>query len=554
VALQLLHVPPTGDGHVVVELRTAARLASERGAPVIAAMLLERALAEPPNAVDRSEILLELGRAKLADGRLADSAKHLTEAHRIADDPRTRARAAAMLSMTMPGPPEDRAHIIEIVRESYDEIAPLDRELALRLHAMLVLEGAPAGDDLPAGDTIAEASFLGTLIFTRMDETARAAEIAELATRGARQAEALLAEGGFALAFTGIVLGLRWAHRLSEAEALLDRAIETAQRRGSRSDFAMAMTLRANVHRTAGRLRDAEADARAALPTELDDRWAFARGIQPLILSLLDQGRVAEATTEMRAAVTEGQPIPDSPPLIPVVLARMALKAGRREYGDALADWQDALRRVERYRRSVNAGWIEDLAVAADVHRALGDSDAARATAAEALKLAERWDTPGAIGQALHAQARVGAVDDPVPTLERAAALLAESPLRLEHAKALVTLGSSMLREGRRADSRQPLRQGYELAVSCGAEGLAEAARTELRVSGVRVRQARPSGAESLTPSEERIAAMAADGMSNAEIAQELFLTVKTVEMHLTQAYRKLDIRGRRDLAQALEA
>ena len=62
------------------------------------------------------------------------------------------------------------------------------------------------------------------------------------------------------------------------------------------------------------------------------------------------------------------------------------------------------------------------------------------------------------------------------------------------------------------------------------------------------------SGADSLTPSERRIAEMAAAGLSNAEIAQELFLTVKTIEMHLTRAYRKLDVRRRAQLAQALGA
>jgi DNA-binding CsgD family transcriptional regulator len=230
----------------------------------------------------------------------------------------------------------------------------------------------------------------------------------------------------------------------------------------------------------------------------------------------------------------------------------MALNAARRENERALVDWQEAVRRVESYR-GVNAGWIEDLAVAAGVHQALGDEDSARATAGQALEIARCWDTPGAIGQALHAQVRVGAAGDPVETLEEAVSLLAESPLRLEHARALVSLGGLLRRQGRRSDSREPLREGHELAVSCGAEGLAESARAELRASGVRVRRAPQSGVDALTPSEQRIAGMAAGGLSNAEIAQELFLTVKTVEMHLTQVYRKLDIRGRRQLEGALQ-
>ena len=113
-----------------------------------------------------------------------------------------------------------------------------------------------------------------------------------------------------------------------------------------------------------------------------------------------------------------------------------------------------------------------------------------------------------------------------------------------------MSLGAALRRAGHRVDSRVPLREGYELARRCGAEGLAETARSELRASGIRLRREAASGADALTPSERRIADMAAAGLSNPEIAQELFLTVKTIEMHLTRVYRKLDI-GRRARAHA---
>lgn len=115
-----------------------------------------------------------------------------------------------------------------------------------------------------------------------------------------------------------------------------------------------------------------------------------------------------------------------------------------------------------------------------------------------------------------------------------------------------MTLGALLRRRGARVESREPLRAGYELANACGAEALAQTARAELRASGVRVRRATVSGADALTASERRIAEMAAAGSSNAEIAQALFLTVKTVEMHLTSVYRKLDIHSRRALPAAL--
>ena len=82
----------------------------------------------------------------------------------------------------------------------------------------------------------------------------------------------------------------------------------------------------------------------------------------------------------------------------------------------------------------------------------------------------------------------------------------------------------------------------------------AERAREELRVTGARIRRPTSTGLDSLTPSERRIVDLAANGASNPEIAQALFVTVKTVEMHLGNAYRKLDISSRRQLSPLLHA
>ena len=93
-----------------------------------------------------------------------------------------------------------------------------------------------------------------------------------------------------------------------------------------------------------------------------------------------------------------------------------------------------------------------------------------------------------------------------------------------------------------------------ELAHRCGATALVEAAAEQLRLAGARPRRIALSGRESLTPSERRAAELAAQGMTNKEIAQALFVTLRTVEMHLSNAYRKLGIASRRQLAVALGA
>ena len=120
--------------------------------------------------------------------------------------------------------------------------------------------------------------------------------------------------------------------------------------------------------------------------------------------------------------------------------------------------------------------------------------------------------------------------DDQLAPLREVVSLLERSPARPEYARVLVDLGAALRRAGHRRDSRDPLREGYDLARECGAAPLATTARQELAASGVRVRRERLTGAQSLTPSERRIAQMVVDGGSNADIAQALFVTVKTVE------------------------
>jgi len=548
VALQLLHAVPAGDARVVAELVEAATRAAERGAPATAAALLRRARAEPPPAEQRADVLLELGRHELATGRANAATDHLEEAHRCAGDARTRGAALTLLVQTNPGDRHVRARVVARAEEELPALEAEDRELGLRLRALLVLDGEHGDQPLLPGDTLGEAAVMGSLVFGRASVGASAAEVADVAQRAARQAEALLAaEGTASLPFTGAVVGLRWADRLDAALALTDRGLAAARRSGSVIDFAAALTLRATVLRRAGRLREAEADARVALEAALDPAVAFARGVGPLAGTLLDRGRVDDAAREFTAVVPED--IPDSPPMTPVLLARMALRAARREHALALADWEEALRRTPR---GPTPAWIEDLAVAAGVHQALGDGDATQALVDQADALAQTWDTPTARAEVLLARARLTEVDAAVDLLRVAVAELEGTPTRLIEARAQVDLGGALRRRGHRVESREPLRAGYELARACGADGLAETARAELRASGIRLRREAASGADALTPSERRIAELAAAGMSNAEVAQELFLTVKTVEMHLTHTYRKLDIRGRSELAQAL--
>jgi DNA-binding CsgD family transcriptional regulator len=142
--------------------------------------------------------------------------------------------------------------------------------------------------------------------------------------------------------------------------------------------------------------------------------------------------------------------------------------------------------------------------------------------------------------------------EERISLLTQAVTALEACPSRLEQARALTDLGAALRRAGRRGDVRQPLRRALDLAAGCGAHALAVRAREELVTAGARPRRERLSGVDALTASERRVAQMAAAGMTNREIAQALFVTMKAVALHLTHVYGKLDIAGRAELPGAL--
>ena len=128
--------------------------------------------------------------------------------------------------------------------------------------------------------------------------------------------------------------------------------------------------------------------------------------------------------------------------------------------------------------------------------------------------------------------------------LNEAIEWLRRSPARLELARTLFDLGAAQRRAGKRSAAREPLREALGLAQQCGAEPLAVRIDEELAATGVRLRRDRASGPDALTPAERRVAELAASGLTNREIGQTLFVSVKTVGTHLGHIYEKLDLQG----------
>ena len=142
--------------------------------------------------------------------------------------------------------------------------------------------------------------------------------------------------------------------------------------------------------------------------------------------------------------------------------------------------------------------------------------------------------------------------DQAIGLLEEAVAEAQRSESRVALMGALVELGGAQRRAGHRVAAREPLRAAIDLADRTGAAGFGDRARDELRATGARPRREHLSGPASLTASERRVAQLAAGARTNRQIAQELFVTMKTVEKHLSNAYSKLDIGSRGELAGAL--
>jgi DNA-binding CsgD family transcriptional regulator len=132
--------------------------------------------------------------------------------------------------------------------------------------------------------------------------------------------------------------------------------------------------------------------------------------------------------------------------------------------------------------------------------------------------------------------------------------VLAASPARVEHARAMCGLGMALRQARRRVEARGPLRKALDLALRCGGARIASQAREELVLAGARPRRDRISGRDALTAAELRVARLASQGNTNREIAEHLFLTVRTDETHLTRTYGKLDVTSRSQLRHKLQS
>jgi DNA-binding CsgD family transcriptional regulator len=196
-------------------------------------------------------------------------------------------------------------------------------------------------------------------------------------------------------------------------------------------------------------------------------------------------------------------------------------------------------------RHPALASWrVDDCLALAE----LGSSASARALADCHIDLARQVGIAGPIGAGLRAKARAVPTDEAIGLLTSAVETLSDSPFRLELVRALVDLGAVQRRAAQRAAAREPLTRALDLAGRGGMRALATRARAELIACGARPRRTACVGWDALTPAERRVATLAAGGCGNREIAQQLFVTRRTVETHLTHVFQKLGVTTRAEL------
>jgi DNA-binding CsgD family transcriptional regulator len=233
--------------------------------------------------------------------------------------------------------------------------------------------------------------------------------------------------------------------------------------------------------------------------------------------------------------------------------ARGRLRLAQRRLGEALNDFR-AAGEVATRALAISPCYLPWRSDAALVELALGNADAARRLSEEELELARTFGAPRALGVALRAAGLVAGDRRGEDLLREAVEVLGGPDTSLEQARALADLGALLRRSNRRIEARHMLRQAADVARRVGATPLAGRAETELRATGARPRRVMLTGLEALTASERRIAELAAEGLSNVQIAQTLFVTARTVEGHLTHVFQKLDVSARTELPAALAA
>jgi DNA-binding CsgD family transcriptional regulator len=562
VAAHLSDVRPQGDGWVLVRLREAAQAAMDSGAPQAAAGLLGRALAEPPPPEQRAWVLREAARAEATAGREM-ACVHLEEALRLVTDGRERAEIALEVAVAYAALFR-WVDAVDVIERALAELDEADQELVTRLEGELVVCGLH-----DARRAARVAPVLGRLSARRAEAGSEPLAVAQamtmlLAGRPADQIAVLLertlAGAGPEVENWDTRAALLWvlvvAERFGTVEESLKPMLAQVHRCGSARGFVAAYSTLGLLKLRLGALPEADAAARVALRVMQEGDFAPGLGFAATVLAdvAVEAGQPDEAQMLLNLLPQRGWPAGVGTVLIPA--ARGRLRLAQRRAADALADFQTcgALFDADVWGMQIReTGYVHARSGAALALLRLGQGERARELADAELADVRVFGAPRALGIALRAAGLARGAKDGLALLGESVATLDDSPALLERAHSLAEFGAALRRSGERAAARDPLARALELATRCGARPLAVRARDELKAAGARPRREWRTGVEALTPSELRVARLAAEGRSNRQIAYELYVTIKAIEGHLARAYAKLGIEDRGQLPRVLD-
>ncbi len=566
IVAHLLQTGPTTETWAINVARAAAGAAMAAASPATAARILRWSLQGPLDVSTRIELLVDLARAEIAAGDTG-AFRHLQRALELspagAVDPGVHASVGEALYAA--GRFDEAVDAFEqglhiSARRDVDPL--LEARLLVGLDTAGLLLGrhleparsrvAAIAADPPAEPSLAEQILLAMAAAEPALGVDRPrAEVAGLMELAMRD----LPADAVGRAILEPILGsLAIFDEYERARGLLDALIGLTVERGERIAYASLRAVRSFCMLGLGRLADADADADDVLRLSADAPTASVHALGParfsLAVSRLCRGDLQGASI---AVDDDGPTPPPGSPMggwVDVAAGWVALEAG------------DPDRAVERFGRAGQAftaaggsgmvcEWRSGLALA---NAGLGHSERARQLATEEVTLARTLGSPRMVSRALRTAAAIETepgrsvelLADAVTVLEGSDAVLARAWTHVEH-------GAALRRCSRRRAARTALRAGLDLARATGAGALERFAVDELRAAGARAVELAGTGPDALTASERRIAELVASGRSNAEVARALFLSRKTVESHLTRAYRKLGISGRDQLVGHLD-
>jgi len=562
VAEQLLLVAAPQGPYAIDVLRSAADTALRGRAPESAARYLRRALLDSSiDGEDRGRLLVELATATRGIDTAA-SVRHISQAVPLLKSLRERAAAVVRLAPSVLGvatrPVRDLIGDLAGELGDPDLLAGVDRDLAHRLEARV--RHADIGDKInldatverlrglgpaPSVRTGAERELLTVLLHaTTIAVRAKAPDVAAQANLILAREPASLAHVYTALPL--LVTTLVAADSLTGLSSWLDVAEEHAREQGATAERNFIGVEQSFVSMHTGRI--AEARARAVELLELDAfDWNMAGSVSMMVLgSVALEARDEELSGRLLARYDE-QTVVDTSLSAVMGMLRGSVVAARGDTATALEQFLDCGRQLDLagWRNPTLFGWR---VWAVGLHERMGDVDAAVELAEEACAWAESWGAPAVRGRALRMLGRLIGGDRGVEMLREAVDVLEDSANTVELAKALMSLGGLLSVTDRRG-AEEYLARSHRLATARGASGLIDQTMAE---SAGASRPHPPAAVSGLTKTELKVAKLAAEGRTNLEIATRYGVSLRSVEKHLTNCYRKLAIRGRGDLAEVI--